>query len=104
MLNERSKEEIINDIKNIITEYIQPAVDSHGGIINFVNYEAGNLELMLSGACSGCAGSTMTLKMGVEQMIMQNVTEVKNVIAYDDPSSMVDPFYSVDHFTSYFDD
>lgn len=95
---ERTNEEIITAIKEALEDYVQPAVAEHGGSINFVNYDNGTVELMLSGACSGCAGSMYTLKQGVEGMLMHFVPEVTNIIAQDDPNSVVDPFYQYDPF------
>ena len=90
----RTNEEIISQIKELIEQNVKPAVASHGGNIEFISYENGRLLLELGGACSGCAGSTMTLKMGVENMIKHYVPEVEEVDAYDDPYSTVNQFYT----------
>lgn len=90
----RTEEEIIEQIKELIETNVKPAVAGHGGNIEFLSYNDGNLLLELGGACSGCAGSTMTLKMGVENMIKHYVPEVVSVEAQDDPFSAVDPFYT----------
>lgn len=90
----RTDEEIIKQIKELIESHVKPGVAQHGGNIEFVNYKEGNLLLELGGACSGCSGSTITLKMGVENMIKHYVPEVHTVEAQDDPFSTVDPFYS----------
>ena len=100
-MQERTKEEIIKAIKEAIEDYVQPAVAEHGGQIDFVEYNEGTVELLLGGACSGCAGSLYTLKQGVEGMLMHFVPEVTNIVAKDDPSSNVDPFYSYDPFMSH---
>jgi len=89
----RSNEEIISEIKELIETNVKPAVAGHGGNIEFVSYNSGHLLLELQGACSGCAGSTMTLKMGVENMIKHFVPEVESVEA-EHGFSNVDPFYS----------
>ena len=91
---ERSNDEIIEHIKHLIETNVKPSVASHGGNIEFEDYKDGHLLLELGGACSGCAGSTMTLKMGVENMIKHYVPEVKTVVAQDDPTSTVDPYYT----------
>jgi Fe-S cluster biogenesis protein NfuA len=94
MVEERTKEEVIKHIKHLIETNVKPAVASHGGVINFISFNEGKLLLELGGACSGCAGSTMTLKMGVENMIKHYVPEVKTVEAQNDPTSTVDPYYT----------
>ena len=96
-MTERTDEEIIEQIKELIETQVKPAVANHGGVIEFVSYDKGHLLLELGGACSGCAGSTMTLKMGVENMIRHFVPEVQSIEAQDDPFSTVNPFYS-DHY------
>lgn len=90
----RTDQEIIEQIKELIETNVKPAVAGHGGNIEFLDYKEGHLLLELGGACSGCAGSTMTLKMGVENMIKHFVPEVLTVEAQDDPFSTVNPFYS----------
>lgn len=86
--------EVITKVKEILKQSVQPQVAMHGGHIEFIEYKNGILKLMLQGACSGCAGSTITLKMGVENLIKHYVPEVKEIIAIDDPNSTVDPFYN----------
>lgn len=90
----RTNEEIVENIKQVLNDYVAPAVAGHGGEVNFVSYNDGAVLLELSGACSGCAGSTMTLKFGVESMLREMIPEVQEVEGMDDPFSTVDPFYS----------
>ena len=101
---ERSNEEIIKQIKDIIETNVKPAVASHGGVIDFVSYDDGHLSLILGGACSGCASSTITLKLGVENMVKHFVPEVKTITAEDDPNSTVDPYYMSDPFMDRWDE
>jgi Fe-S cluster biogenesis protein NfuA len=90
----QSDEEIVSQVKQLLEERVQPAVASHGGSVNFVSYDQGTLRLQLSGACSGCAGSTTTIKFGVENMMKHYIPEIENVVAEDDPNSTVDPYFT----------
>lgn len=90
----RNNDEVVSDVKRLLAEYVEPAVAEHGGSVNFVSYEDGNLILEMSGACSGCAGSAMTLQFGIEKLIKEHIPEVKDISAYEDPFSTVDPFYT----------
>ena len=101
----RSNEEIIEHIKHLIGENIKPAVAGHGGVIDFVDYDDGHLKLILGGACSGCASSTITLKMGVENMVKHYVPEVHTITAEDDPNSTIAPYYASPHYSemNYYD-
>lgn len=103
-MTDRTDEEIIEQIKHIIETNVKPAVASHGGVIDFVRYKDGHLDLILGGACSGCASSTITLKMGVENMVKHYVPEVKTISAEDDPNSTVDPYYTMDPFMERWDE
>ena len=93
-MTERTKEQIVEQIKELIETHVKPAVAGHGGNIEFLDYQDGHLLLELGGACSGCAGSTMTLKLGVEGLLTEMIPEVERVEGFDDPFSTVDPFYS----------
>ena len=77
----RSDEEIVVTIKELLESHVKPAVAGHGGTISFVTYSQGTLLLELGGACSGCAGSTQTLKAGVENMLRHYIPEVTEVKA-----------------------
>lgn len=93
-MTDRTDEQIIKEIKILIEENVKPAVAAHNGNIEFVSYTDGVLIVELGGACSGCAGSTMTLKMGVENMLKHYVPEIVEVEAIHDMYSTVSPFYS----------
>ena len=69
-------------IKAALEKYVKPAVEMDGGAISFVSLdEEGKLTLALQGACSGCPSSTVTLKQGIENLMMRMVPEVKEVVA-----------------------
>ena len=58
-----------SQIKNILDEYVKPAVEMDGGAIQFHSFEDGVVTLLLQGACSGCPSSTITLKSGIENLL-----------------------------------
>lgn len=64
-------------------DQIRPALRMDGGNVEFVEYDTTSkvVRLRMVGACGGCPMSTMTLKMGIERAIRQNVPEVKAVEA-----------------------
>ena len=97
-MTERSHEDVVKNITEVMEQYVTPAVAQHGGEVNFVSFENGMVTVELSGACSGCAGSTMTLKHGIEQMMKQLVPEVSSVEGIEDPFSSVSPYYMNDPF------
>jgi Fe-S cluster biogenesis protein NfuA len=97
-MTDRSQEEIVKHITEVMEQYVAPNVAQHGGEVNFVSFKNGAVLVELSGACSGCAGSTETLKHGIEQMMTHLIPEVNVVEGIDDPFSTVDPFYNSDPF------
>jgi len=60
---------------------VRPALMADGGDAELVDVKDGVVTVRLSGACGGCPMSTMTLRMGVERVIRQEVPEVKKVVA-----------------------
>ncbi len=68
-------------IKQILEEYVKPAVEQDGGAIAFSSFAEGTLHLDMQGACSGCPSSTVTLKAGIENLMKRMVPEVKEVVA-----------------------
>jgi len=58
---------------------IRPALQADGGNIELVDVVDGIVKVRLTGACGGCPMSQMTLKMGVEKALKQQVPEVKSV-------------------------
>ena len=90
----RTDKEIILDIENIIEKQIQPSVAMHGGVVSLHSYKDGVASMFMSGACSGCASSTYTLKMGIENLLTHHIPEIKSVEGVDDQESEVAPYYS----------
>ncbi len=99
MTNKEQYDRIVQSIKQTLENYVTPAVAQHGGVVNFVDFQEGTLTLEMSGACSGCAMSAMTLQQGIEGIMMSMVPEVKTIVGVDDPNSNVDPFmrYNYDY-------
>jgi Fe-S cluster biogenesis protein NfuA len=68
-------------VKEVI-ESVRPALQGHGGDIEMVGADEDNtVRVRLQGACQGCPGAAMTLKMGIERILKEKVPEVKEVIA-----------------------
>jgi len=72
---------IISQIKDVLDEYIKPAVEMDGGAIVFDSYKDGVVKVLLQGSCSGCPSSTITLKAGIENMLQRAIPEIKSVEA-----------------------
>ncbi|KAL7246408.1 hypothetical protein ACSBR2_001500 [Camellia fascicularis] len=73
--------EIVAMIKELLETRIRPAVQDDGGDIEYRGFDldTGIVKLRMQGACSGCPSSSVTLKSGIENMLMHYVPEVKAV-------------------------
>ncbi|MCD7455373.1 NifU-like protein 4, mitochondrial [Datura stramonium] len=73
--------ETVAMIKELLETRIRPAVQDDGGDIEYRGFDpdTGVVKLKMQGACSGCPSSSVTLKSGIENMLMHYVPEVKAV-------------------------
>ncbi|MCC5875377.1 MAG: NifU family protein [Candidatus Sumerlaeia bacterium] len=62
-----------------ILEEIRPYIQADGGDVVFNRIEDDILHIELHGACVGCASSLMTLKMGIERKVTEELPEIKAV-------------------------
>ena len=68
-------------VKDII-EAVRPNLQAHGGDVELISVEQDNtVKVRLQGACCGCPGARMTLKMGIERLLKEHIPEVKEVVA-----------------------
>jgi Fe-S cluster biogenesis protein NfuA len=75
---EKSFEEKVQDV----LESVRTALQGHGGDVELVSVEDDKtVKVRLQGACQGCPGAAMTMKMGIERILKQHVPEVKEVVA-----------------------
>lgn len=76
--------DLIRRIKDILDARVRPAVAQDGGDITFHGFDRGVVYLNMKGSCAGCPSSTITLKMGIENLLrhfIPEVTEVRPVVA-----------------------
>ena len=71
--------EIVGQIKELLDSRVRPAVAQDGGDITFHGFVRGVVYLHMQGACAGCPSSTLTLKMGIENLLRHYIPEVTEV-------------------------
>ncbi|TDK42261.1 NifU family protein [Antarcticimicrobium luteum] len=71
--------EIVGQIKELLDSRVRPAVAQDGGDITFHGFDRGVVYLHMQGACAGCPSSTLTLKMGIENLLRHYIPEVIEV-------------------------
>ncbi|MGY6535423.1 MAG: NifU family protein [Pararhodobacter sp.] len=70
---------IVEQIKELLDTRVRPAVAQDGGDITFHGFDRGVVYLHMKGACAGCPSSTLTLKMGIENLLRHYIPEVTEV-------------------------
>ena len=73
--------DVVARILEILDRDVRPYVAMDGGEITFAGYRDGIVEVYLQGACAGCPSSTITLKMGIESRLKEEIPEVREVVA-----------------------
>ena len=78
--------EVVSMIKELIETRIRPAVQEDGGDIEFISFNesSGLVQVQMQGSCKGCSSSAVTLKNGIENMLMHYVPEVSGVEEWKD--------------------
>eukprot|EP00584_Thalassiosira_punctigera_P013838 CAMPEP_0172553954 /NCGR_PEP_ID=MMETSP1067-20121228/52520_1 /TAXON_ID=265564 ORGANISM="Thalassiosira punctigera, Strain Tpunct2005C2" /NCGR_SAMPLE_ID=MMETSP1067 /ASSEMBLY_ACC=CAM_ASM_000444 /LENGTH=362 /DNA_ID=CAMNT_0013342233 /DNA_START=19 /DNA_END=1107 /DNA_ORIENTATION=+ len=79
-------DEVVAMIKELLETRIRPAVQEDGGDIRYVGFEedTGIVTVRLAGSCVGCPSSSVTLKNGVENMLMHYIPEVRSVVSLEE--------------------
>ncbi|KAK7978345.1 HIRA-interacting protein 5 [Apiospora saccharicola] len=81
--------EVVGMIKELLETRIRPAIQEDGGDIEFRGFIDGHVHLKLRGACRTCDSSTVTLKNGIEGMLMHYIEEVQGVHQVTDPEEEI---------------
>lgn len=71
----------MKDKVQAVLDNIRPNLRADGGDVELVDVKDGVVSVRLKGACAGCPMSTMTLKNGIERLLKQELSDVKEVIA-----------------------
>ncbi len=64
-------------------DQVRPYIESHGGGLELLEVDEGVVHVRLSGSCSGCAASAMTLRRGVETTLRENYENFKELVAHE---------------------
>ncbi|BFZ58257.1 hypothetical protein PYCC9005_005319 [Savitreella phatthalungensis] len=82
-------DEVVGMIKELLDTRIRPSIQEDGGDIEYRGFEDGVVKVKLRGACRTCDSSTVTLKNGIESMLMHYVPEVEAVEQVLDPEEQM---------------
>jgi Fe/S biogenesis protein NfuA len=77
----------------VLEEYINPSIASHGGRAELVAVEDSTAYLRLSGGCQGCGMATVTLSQGIEVAIKEAVPEIQKIVDVTDHAAGTNPYF-----------
>lgn len=80
-------------VQEIIDTQVNPSLAMHGGHLELLEVKEDIAYVHFGGGCQGCGMVTVTLKEGVENMIIENVSEINEVIDTTDHASGTNPYY-----------
>lgn len=69
-----------DEIKTIIEEVINPALEGHMGCCEFQSFESGIVTVKMAGSCQACPGKKRTFEQGIKPFLMEHCPEVKDVV------------------------
>lgn len=80
--HEEADDEVVQMIKELLDTRIRPSIQEDGGDIEYRGFQGGNVLLKLRGACRTCDSSTVTLKNGIESMLMHYVSGLSQGLGF----------------------
>ena len=88
-----SESVIREKVQNLIEREINPALGAHGGFVELLDVKKNSVYLRLGGGCQGCQSANLTLKMGIERVIREQIPEVGEVLDATDHAAGRNPYY-----------
>jgi Fe/S biogenesis protein NfuA len=80
-------------VQQVIEQKINPAIAAHGGFISLVAIDGETAYLRFGGGCQGCGMVNVTLKQGVEKILLAEVPAVTRVLDVTDHAAGENPYY-----------
>ncbi|HYV05138.1 MAG TPA: NifU family protein [Blastocatellia bacterium] len=87
-------EHVRTKVQQVLYEMINPGVASHGGFVELLDVQDDNVFIRMGGGCQGCGAADVTLKMGIERLIREQVPQVREIFDTTDHASGMNPYYA----------
>lgn len=84
---------LVDRVQQVLTEQVNPAIAGHGGGAELVSVDGAIAYLRLYGGCQGCGLAQVTLRQGIERIILDSIPELSEVVDVTDHASGSDPYY-----------
>lgn len=92
--SERLEGPLVERIRRVIDERINPGVATHGGRVRLVDVRDNIVYVQMGGGCQGCGMASVTLTQGIKQMIKEAAPEIVDVRDVTDHAAGDNPYYS----------
>lgn len=89
-----SDDQLRAKVQEIFDTEINPAVASHGGMVDLLDIKENKIYLRMGGGCQGCGMADVTLRQGIEQAIRQALPQVDQILDVTDHASGTNPYYA----------
>lgn len=86
--------EIRGKVQDVLEKQINPAVRSHGGVVDLLDVKGNTVYIKMGGGCQGCGMASATLKNGIEKAIRETVPQVGDILDITDHASGKNPYYA----------
>lgn len=84
---------LVDRVQQVISEEVNPAIAMHGGGAELVAIDGTIAYLRLFGGCQGCGLAQVTLKQGIERILLESIPELSQVVDVTDHASGDHPYY-----------
>jgi len=84
---------LADQVSQVLAEAVNPAIASHGGRAELVSVDGTVAYLKLGGGCQGCGMAQVTLKQGIERILLESIPELTDIVDVTDHASGSDPYY-----------
>ena len=85
---------IAERFQKLLDEEINPGVASHGGMIEFLDYNEGTAYVKMGGGCQGCGMASVTLRQGIETRVVEVIPEITSIVDTTDHAAGSNPYYA----------
>lgn len=86
-------DEHAREVNEVIVSQINPSIAVHGGHVTLMDVQNNVAYVNMGGGCQGCGLASVTLRQGVEKMIMEAVPSIKGLVDTTDHSLGVNPYF-----------
>ncbi|HET8739111.1 MAG TPA: NifU family protein [Acidimicrobiia bacterium] len=84
---------LVDRVQQVLVEQVNPAIAAHGGGAELISIDGTIAYLRLYGGCQGCGLAAVTLKQGIERILLESIPELSQVVDVTDHASGENPYY-----------